>query len=59
MLNQEALERLGRHGTFKSRAIWNVRDGTELTCVECGEAYCDEQSYNQSTYRQWLVPSYL
>jgi len=24
------LEHLGRHGTFKSRALWSVRDGKGL-----------------------------
>jgi len=25
-VNKSALERLGWHGTFKSRALWSVRD---------------------------------
>ena len=29
-VNKSALERLGRHGTFKSWAIWSVRDGKGL-----------------------------
>jgi hypothetical protein len=27
---RSALERLGHHGTFKSRALWSVRDGKGL-----------------------------
>jgi DNA integrity scanning protein DisA with diadenylate cyclase activity len=30
--NKSALEHLGRHGTFKSRALWSVRDGKGLKC---------------------------
>jgi len=29
-VNKSALERLGRHRTFKSRALWSVRDGKGL-----------------------------
>jgi hypothetical protein len=29
-----ALERLGQHGTFKSRALWSVRDGKGLINCE-------------------------
>ena len=29
--NKSALERLGRHGTFKSRPLWSVRDGKGIT----------------------------
>jgi hypothetical protein len=28
--SKSALERLGRHGTFKSQALWSVRDGKGL-----------------------------
>jgi hypothetical protein len=33
ILKRALLERLGRHGTFKSRALWSVRDGKGLNVM--------------------------
>jgi hypothetical protein len=33
-LKKSALKRLGRHGTFKSRVLWSIRDGKGLNSIK-------------------------
>jgi hypothetical protein len=51
-----ALERLGRHGTFKSRALWSVKVGKGLKNEVCllsptykSDLECDLQFHNMIT----------
>jgi hypothetical protein len=41
--NKSALERLGRQGAFKSRALWSVRDGKGLKMVAPLAACTEEE----------------
>jgi len=51
--NKSALERLGRHGTFKSRAIWSVRDGKGLESSQ-SPTFADTYRHN-STRKNTIV----
>jgi hypothetical protein len=49
-------ERLGRHGTFKSRALWSVKDGKGLTLSHLAE-YCYSAASHASCLNGVLVHS--
>ena len=49
--NKSALERLGRHGTFKSRALWSVREGKRLIINKM----CLWKSWESPTKPRWIL----
>jgi hypothetical protein len=49
-IKTSALERLGRHGTFKSRALWSVRDSKGLNEME----FIDDKKGKRSVGREAL-----
>jgi hypothetical protein len=42
MFDMPALERLGRHRTFKFQALWSIRDGIGLMVYKANLDVCSE-----------------